>query len=92
VVQSVFLVKRETNLVGEKGLMFEKCQIDVSVKFFHVFWCFVFSLLYVFYRLEVGSRRASPTCVQMLRMVVGGEDDCDCDSVCGVGESVVVFV
>ncbi len=91
-VQSVFLVKRETNLVGEKGLMFEKCQIDVSVKFFHGFWCFVFSLLYVFYRLEVGSRRASPTCVQMLRMVVGGEDECDCDSVCGVGESVVVFV
>jgi hypothetical protein len=79
-------------LVGEKGLMFEKCQIDVSVKIFHVCWCFVFSLLYVFYRLEVGSRRASPTCVQFFRMVVGGEDNCDWDSVCGVGESVFLLV
>ncbi len=79
-------------MVGEKGLMFEKCEIDVRGKIFHVFLCFVFPLRYVFYRVEVCSRRASPTCVQVFRLVGGAEDECDGDSVCGVGEFVFLLV
>ena len=49
---------------------------------------FVFSFLYVMYRLEEDSRRASPTCVRFFREVCEEKDDFDLDNVCRVFESV----